>query len=223
MTAIQDQVINTRGYRKHILKESQLPDDRCRKCRLQAETIQHITSACKLLAQTDYLHRHNQVANIVHQKLALKHKLTDSKEPYYKYVPQTVLENTTHKLYFDRAIITDKTIHHNRPDITLIDKQKKTTFIIDVAIPNTHNIETTLSNKVTKYIDLSQEVKRIWKMDKVVIVPVIISATGVIPHKLLNSLSVLDIPKSTYITLQKATILNTCHIVRKFLNDTTER
>ncbi|XP_067139882.1 uncharacterized protein [Centruroides vittatus] len=63
MIAIQDQVINTKNYRKHILKDATLTNDTCRKCHIMPETIQHITSGCKLLAQTDNLHRHNQVAN----------------------------------------------------------------------------------------------------------------------------------------------------------------
>ena len=72
--------------------------------------------------------------------------------PYYKYQPETVLENATHKLYFDRAIFTDRTTHFNRPDITLLDKLNKTAQIIDIAVPNTHNLQNTISVKLSKYI-----------------------------------------------------------------------
>lgn len=117
-------------------------NDLCRKCHSKPETIQHITGACSTLTQNDYTQRHNQLVNIIHQKLADKHKLTQEPyAPYYKYSPKSVLENQRYKMYYDRTIITDHTIYNNRPDITLIDKQSKHTYIIDIAVPNTNNIQ----------------------------------------------------------------------------------
>lgn len=216
--AIQDQVINTRNYRKYIIKDPKIQSDLCRKCQNKSETIQHIIGACTTLTQNDYTHRHNQLANILHQKLAYKYSLIqDPPTPYYNYNPQHVLDNATHKLYFDRTIITDHTIYNNRPDITLVDKQNRHTYIIDIAVPNTNNIQTTIAEKIRKYTELQEEIRRVWKMDKVIIVPIVISNTGVIPTTLHNSLRILNLPKYTFINLQKAAILNTCRIVRKFL------
>lgn len=222
MLAIQDKVIKTKNYRKHILKDSTLQNDKCRKCHRSNETIEHITSGCTLLTQTDYLHRHNQLANIIHLRLALKHKLLDNSTAYYKYIPQTVLENETHKMYYDRAIITDKTIRCNRPDITLIDKINKKTYIIDIAVPNANNILTTHTNKISKYTDLSHEIKHLWNMKNVYIIPIIMSTTGLVPKSLHTSLENIGLHKNTYIELQKAAILNTCRIVRKFLQIDTD-
>ncbi|XP_050561144.1 uncharacterized protein LOC126912570 [Spodoptera frugiperda] len=216
--AIQDQIINTKNYRKFIIKDPTVTNDKCRKCHLQPETIQHITGACTTLTQTDYTHRHNQIVNVIHQKLALKYTLIqNTNTPYYKYTPETVLENSTHKLYYDRAILTDRTIHYNRPDITLQDKINKITYLIDIAVPNTHNIQKTITEKITKYAELKDEVTRIWKQNKVYVVPIVLSTTGVIPNHLLHSLKLLDLKETLYITLQKAAILNTCRIVRKFM------
>lgn len=217
MIAIQDQIIETRNYIKYIIKKPNTTDT-CRRCKAAPEHIQHITGSCRAIVQTDYKHRHDQVANIIHQKLAHKYKLiSDPILPYYKYTPKIILENTLYKLYFDRAILTDKTTHNNRPDITLVDKLNKKTFIIDIAIPNTHNIQTTISEKLRKYTDLKDEITRIWNMDHVSIIPIVLSSTGVIPHSLHQSLKLLDLAPQTYISLQKAAILNTCRIVRKFL------
>lgn len=218
LIAIQDQVINTKNYRKYIIKDPTIRDDKCRKCNTQPETIQHITGACLTLTQTDYTHRHNQLANIIHQQLALKHKLIqNTNTPYYNYKPQTVLENDSCKLYYDRAILTDRTIHYNRPDITLQDKNNKVTYIIDIAVPNTHNIQKTFTEKMTKYTELKEEIVRIWKQKKAYIVPIIISTTGVVPNHIHNSLKLLDLKDNIFISLQKAAILNTCRIVRKFM------
>jgi hypothetical protein len=42
MIAIQDEVIATKNYRKFIMHDSHLPDDKCRKCKAASEKIQHI-------------------------------------------------------------------------------------------------------------------------------------------------------------------------------------
>ncbi|XP_064292512.1 uncharacterized protein LOC135310067 [Plodia interpunctella] len=223
LIAIQDQVINTKNYQKYIIKDAHIRDDKCRKCHIHSETIQHITGACPHLTQTDYTHRHNQVANIIHQKLAHKHNLlqtTNKPTPYYEYLPKPVLENNTHKLYYDRSILTDRTIHYNRPDIVLQDKLNKTTYLIDIAVPNTHNLTKTITEKIHKYTDLKDEIYRIWNQDKVFIVPIVLSTTGVIPKHLHNSLKLLNLKPLTYINMQKAAILNTCRIVRKFMDST---
>ncbi|XP_028158192.1 uncharacterized protein LOC114351251 [Ostrinia furnacalis] len=218
MIAIQDQIIETRNYQKHIMRIPNLPTDLCRKCNSSSETIQHVTGACKAIVQTDYKHRHDQVANIIHQKLACKYKLiTHKPTPYYKYEPEPVLENSQYRLYFDRAILTDRTTHYNRPDITLQDKNNRTATIIDIAIPNTHNLQNSISEKLSKYTDLKDEIRRMWRLNEVNIVPIVLSTTGVIPKQLHQSLNTLNLPPLTYISLQKAVILNTCRIVRKFL------
>ena len=84
-------------------------------------------------------------------------------------------------------------------------------------IINTHNLSSTHTNKLTKYTDLSIELKTQWRVSTVKTVPIIISSTGVIPRTLHLSLKILHIHPLTYILLQKAVILNTCSIVRKFL------
>jgi hypothetical protein len=48
LTAIQDQVIPTRNYKKYILKQPNI-DEVCRRCGKEPETIQHITAACEQL------------------------------------------------------------------------------------------------------------------------------------------------------------------------------
>jgi hypothetical protein len=119
MIAIQDHVIRTKNHQKFIEK---LPseNDLCRVCNRYSETIEHITTGCPNLANTEYLHRHNLTPAIVHQQLAKYYYFITEIVPYYEYKPKTVLENSDMKLYWDREIITDQTINCNRPDIVLI-------------------------------------------------------------------------------------------------------
>lgn len=215
MVAIQDRVIATRNYRHSILHED--VEDRCRKCNAVHETIDHVVAGCPVLAGSAYLGRHNDVARIVHQQLALKHNLVDQFVPYYKYLPDPVLENSCIKLYWDREIITDVLIRANRPDIVVYDKRMKRVTLIDIAVPLDQNVQTTFSNKITKYHDLAEELKQMWHLEDVRIVPVIISATGIVPKSLLRSLDELELRRELH-SIQKAVVLGTCSIVRKFLN-----
>jgi hypothetical protein len=101
-------------------------DELCRRCGKVSETIQHITAACEQLAPTEYVKRHDGVTKAILQKLAEAAELIADKSPYYKYTPATVMENDNFKLYWNRSIITDKTISFNRPDITFMNKKKRT-------------------------------------------------------------------------------------------------
>lgn len=90
------------------------------------------------MVNTKYLTSHNNVATIVYLELPKKYKITpDSGQPYYEYEPPSVVENSTVKIYWDKGIQTDKTIMHNRPDITVI-RKKENINLIDVSIPNTN-------------------------------------------------------------------------------------
>ena len=150
LAAIQDQVISTRNYKKYILKQPHI-DELCRRCGKELEMIQHITAACEQLAPTEYVKRYDELAKVIHQKLAEAAELSEGKSPYYKYTPASVLENDNFKLYWNRSILTDKTIPFNRPDKTFMNKKTKNTFLIDTDIPNTHNLTKTITDKQNKY------------------------------------------------------------------------
>lgn len=218
MVAIQDRIIKTRNYQKYIIKDSTVHTDTCRLCNKNKETVEHITGGCQFLASKQYTDRHSNVAKQIHLELAKKYKLIETIDPYYKYKPSSVLENNKAKLYWDRDIITDRTTNNNRPDITLTIKELKTTYLIDISVPNTENLKKKHTEKIQKYLPLADEIKQMWHQNQVRIIPVILSATGIIPKTLHKSLSDLQLPTYLYINLQKAVILDTCSIVRRFLS-----
>ncbi|XP_066902984.1 uncharacterized protein [Halyomorpha halys] len=161
-----------RSYRKHVLKDATTPD-KCRSCSVTLESIQHITGGCGVLAGTEYLQRHKNVAKILHQALAVKFNLIEDKSPYYKYHPN--------RLYWDESIITDHTVRHNKPDILLIDLRKKKVELIDIGIPNENNISSNEGEKLRNYRELAIELKEIYKLEDVTTTPFIISTNGLIP------------------------------------------
>ena len=94
------------------------------------------------MSELAYLGRHNQVAKLVHQHLALRHELIEKNTPpYYKYSPQEVLESANYVLYWDRPILTDKTVDLNQPDLIIINRKEKNAIIINVAVPLSHNVK----------------------------------------------------------------------------------
>jgi len=157
ITVIQDQVRLTINHKKHILKQPNT-DELCRRCGKESETIQHITAACEQLASTEYVKRHDGVAKVIHQKLAEAAEMIVDKSPHYGYRPANVLENDNFMLYWNRSVITN-----NRSDINLMNRKTKTTFLIDIAVPNTHNLAKTITDKQNKYQELANEMCAMWK------------------------------------------------------------
>jgi hypothetical protein len=142
-----DRVINTRNYKKHICGLQSIID-KCRICGTEGETIEHIISSCTVLAQSEYKKRHDIFAKIIHMNLAVKFNLLKNTKPHYSYTPESCLENDSYKLYFDRTILTDIHIKHNRPDIIILNKQQKQAYLLDIAVPNSHNITQTYNTIV---------------------------------------------------------------------------
>jgi hypothetical protein len=128
------------------------------------------------------------------------------------------LENDNYKLYFDRTVLTDIHIQHNRPDIIILNKQQKQAYLLDIAVPNSHNITQTYNTKINKYLELSVAMRNLWSLEKVSILPLIISAT----QSLFKNLKILDLENTLVVEIQKGILLYSCHIVRKFLNIDTE-
>ena len=155
---------------------------------------------------------------IIHQKLAEAAELIEDKSPYYRYTPANVLKNNNFELYWNRSIISDKTIPANRPDITFTNKKTKTTYLIHIAVPNTHNLVKKITEKQSKYQELANEICAMWKQNTVKVIPIVISSTGVIPKSLSQSPKRLNLHRNkyTYISV-KILILGTCSVVGNFL------
>lgn len=214
--AIQDQVVATNNYRRHIMKENIC--DKCRLCKKTTESIQHICNGCSELAQTEYLQRHNNVAKIIHQALARESDLIKENMPYYKYLPEQVLSNERAKILWDTAIVTDRPVEANKPDIVVFDKTTRRAIIIDVAVPLDHNLLSTIAEKKRKYQPLAIELKDLYQLQEVDIVPVVISSNGLVPKGWGFVKEKLHLHEWHFKTMQKAVLLATTNIVRKVLS-----
>jgi hypothetical protein len=110
--------------------------------------------------------------------------------PYYEYEPHSVSEDSQLYTvqYYDSYTITDRTVHNNRPQIVIFDITIKQADLIDAATPNSHNLHSTLTEKLHKCTDLKEELIRIWQLTTAYST----STTGIIPNKLHESLKLLN-------------------------------
>lgn len=190
-------------------------NDKCRYCHEQQETIDHLVSGCSTLAKSEYITRHNKVAQYLHWHIC-RHYNIQVTEKWYEHATPPVTENELVTIMWDFAIQTDRTIKANRPDIVVRDKKLKTCQIIDVAIPQDRNTSLKTFEKLSKYKDLDIELEKSWKV-KTKTIPVIIGALGVINKSAEKYLE--EIPgKSCLKELQKTTLLGTARILRKALS-----
>ena len=139
----------------------------------------------------------------------------DHTNKWYTHNPAPVLENDTHKLYFN--IQTDHLIPVRRPYLIIINKKKKKKIckIVDFAVPVNHRINLKESEKKDKYLDLARELKKLWNM-KVTIVPIVIGALGIITKGLLKGLEDLELGGRVE-TIQMTALLRTARILRRVL------
>jgi len=86
-----------------------------------------------------------------------------------------------------------KTIIFNRPDITFMNNKTKNARLIDIAVPNTHNLAKTITDKQNKYQELANEICAMWKQNTAQVVAMVISSTGVIPKSLSQGLTRINL------------------------------
>ena len=65
-----------------------------------------------------------------------------------------------------------------RHDLIVIDKKEQKEIMIDIAVPTDVRVGEEEKEKLEKYQDLKKEIRRLWKLRNIEIVPVIIRALG---------------------------------------------
>ena len=212
LTAAQDQALRTNIIKTKIDKTNDC--SLCRLCKEADETVTHIASQCSKLAQLEYKARHDKVAQALHWELCRKNDLQHEKN-WYEHNPQSVVENDKCKILWDFTIQTDHYITARRPDIVVVDKDKKTCQLIDVACPGDKRVKEKEDEKVVKYQDLARELRKIWSME-VKVIPIVIGVLGTIPARLKDNLKEIGIPLKAS-QIQKSVLLGTARILRKVL------
>ena len=98
------------------------------------------------------------------------------------------------------------------------DKRKKHVYLIDIAVPNNNNLINTVCHKIEKYVDLRMEIERQWNVQTKVL-PIVVSSTGVVPQSTVDAVNELGGGIGEIRAMQKAALLHTANIVRRFIGD----
>jgi hypothetical protein len=86
-------------------------------------------------------------------------------------------------------------------DIIILNKQQKQAYLLDIAVPNSHTSQT-YNTKNNKYLELSVAMRNLWSLKKISILPLIISATGIVPQSLFKNLKILDLQNTLVVEIQ---------------------
>ena len=89
----------------------------------KGESVCHLVSESKKLAQKEYIRRRDNVARIIHWKLCELHQL-ERKENWYEHVEEGVVENGEVKLLWDMNIQCNNVVEARRPDIIVVSKME---------------------------------------------------------------------------------------------------
>ena len=122
LMAAQNRAIRINHIKASIDKTQE--NSKFRLCSDRDETINHIISECSKLAQKEYKARYDWVGNVIPCEMCKKFKF-DYANKWYMHNPAPVLENDTQRLLWDFDIQMDHLISARRPDVIIINKERK--------------------------------------------------------------------------------------------------
>jgi len=210
--AAQDQALQTKYYATKLLSTE--TEGKSRLCQQFDETINHIISACPILAKEQYIKRHDRVCAQLHFNICKETGVQLDKKHWYEHVPKSVGQGKL-TILWNQQVQSDRTIPNNKPDIIIRDNEKETCMLIDVEISGDRNVIKKEAEKILKYKYLTIETQRMWNV-KTKVIPVIIGTTGTISKSFRKYVSNI-LGKHEVKELQKTAILGTAHILRKVL------
>ena len=166
--------------------------------------------------QTEYKGWHDNVALYIHWQLCGKCGL-ERASSWYEQKPEGVVESENFNILWDFTVQCDRKIEARRPDIVFIDKKEREVVIIDVVIRRDDRVKDKKLEKLDKNELLKNEIAKVWRMRKVIVVPVVIGALGAV------SVNFKEYTKRFAVNLrlqaiQKTALLGTAKILRKALS-----
>ena len=117
-----EQMVETRAWK---VIRGLTEDGKCRLCREQKETVEHLLAGCKKIANSEYLTRHNRALMVMAVAWAKEYHLVKKEVKWYKrrWTRGHILENARAKLVWDFEFNQRKTTTARRPDLILEDKE----------------------------------------------------------------------------------------------------
>ena len=219
---IRQQLVNTRTYQK--CKIGQQIDDICRICHSSKESTTHILTSCTPIAQSLYKARHDKMLRPIYYRLLEKYDLLNQQNllPWYRQPPPlATVENSRAKIFWDvqHLLSTCPEEGANKPDIVVLDKEKDMAYVIEGTICEIGKIEERTLTKQNKYTDLRYGLKRLYSLDTIIQINVVMDFVGGYHSKLVNDFINLFGERRTAVELlmdcQKWVWSQNCEIIKK--------
>ena len=134
----------------------------CRACRRASETLMHWLSACPAKAVLAYIHRPNAALRVLYYHLRHSYEVDQEPVPPYFEIFSPLSETRG-----------DKFFGTYKPDMVLLDKEWKTTYVIEFSAPVVTNIVLKEEEKRTKYQDLLFELRTMYPDHNIVLIVLI--------------------------------------------------
>ena len=216
LIAVQDQVVATRHRQVAIFGATEVRDS-CRLCGAEKETTDHIIACCPVLAKSSYIERHNSVVRIVHWTLCQQYGLGAPLCALRQHQLQHVIQDATGetRLLWEVGIPTDRHVPSNRPDLVL--RAADRVLLIDISVPLDTNVNQKMQEKIVKYAPLQRELQRIWSVQDIQVVPVVVGALGGLTRDSVQHATTLCGSLGRVKQLQQSAVLGTLAIVRSVL------
>jgi len=124
IVAAQEQAIQTKYYATKILNTE--TDSKCRLCQQFDETLDHIISACPILAKEQYIKRHERVSAQLRFNICGETGVQLDKKHWYEHVPKSVETSQGGEvtILWNQQVQTDRTILSNKPDIVITKRER---------------------------------------------------------------------------------------------------
>ena len=173
-----EQMVETRVWKR--IRGLEVESDVCRLCRSERETVQHILSGCKVLANQEYLKRHNRTLSVFAVEWCKYKGVIEADINWYKKEWKTgeVIEKNGIKVLWDFQFSSRKKNQARRPDLIIEDNNQKLIYILDMACPMERNVEEKAIQKLTNYQQLAYEFRERSPGYRVMIIPLILGCCG---------------------------------------------
>ena len=124
------------------------------------------------------------------------------------------MESENFKILWDFTVQCDRKIEARRADIVFIDTKEREVVITDVAIPGDDRVKDRELEKLEKYQLLKDEIAKVWRMRKVVVVPVVTGALGAVSVNFKECMKRIGVNVKLGV-IQKTALFGTANILRK--------
>ena len=188
----------------------------CPICQDRKVSIDHLATKCNRLLDRQYKRRHDNITKLIHFNILKKFGFKNT-QSLAKHKPEGVTENEKAKVYFETTF-TESKRHTNRPDMIIIDKEKKAIFLVEVGVTSPDCLKRREIEKRLKYSGLAKGIYGDTKM-KTLVLPIVVSWDGLVTFNYKKNLEMLGLGHcSGYI--QKSVLRNTFEICKVMMERT---